>query len=295
MVAAAVADNAVARGVGAMNENRPGEAQRLLQFAHKVAPADPQPTLQLAKLALAMSDWPTAQALAEISARRHPDASTYSVLSQAQAKSENVDEAKAAMDAAIAAEPIDPYWRAQKFEMLRELALYDEAEIAARDAIEAEDRLKSVPNALPWLVSTDTIIARHWLLSRASSTADRVVILQGLCDLLALYADRTAPELASVSGYAAIANIKRELGAGVSEQKIADEFKLSVDEYRTYRQSVEQFAFVGESVELARQKQELLFDTGEELARIYRSEGRVSEADAVRADLDRVEEAGVLK
>jgi hypothetical protein len=52
---------------------------------------------------------------------------------------------------------------------------------------------------------------------------------------------------------------------------------------------------VGESIELARQKQELLFDTGEELERIYRSEGDSEEADAVKARLDAVEEAGVLK
>jgi hypothetical protein len=199
------------------------------------------------------------------------------------------------MDAAIAAEPIDPYWRAQKFEMLLEMGLYDDAETAARDAIEAEARLETLPNALPWLVSTDTIVARRWLIGRAKSTAERIQLLQGLFDQLALYAQRTAPELANVSHYAAIAAAKRELGAGVSEQKLADEFKLTVDEYRAYRQTIEQWVIVGESVELARQKLELLADTGEELERIYRSEGREAEADAVREVLDGVEEAGVLK
>lgn len=293
-VAAAIADNAVSRAVGLMTES-PGEAQRLLLFANKVAPADPQPTFQLAKLASAMDDWDSARSHAEAAARRNPDASTYSVLARAQGKLGNTAEAKAAIDAAIAAEPIDPYWRAQKFELLRELALYDEAEVAARDAIDAEKRLESVPNALPWLVSTDTISARRWLIGREKSTAERVVLLQGLFDQLALYAERTAPELANVSRYAVIAELKRKLGAGVSEQKIADELKLTIDEYRAYRQTVEQYPFVGESVELARQKQELMVDTGEELERIYRSDGKSAEADAVRAVLDRVEEAGVLK
>ncbi len=293
-VAAAVADNAVGRAVAVMNE-RPGEAQRLLQFANKVAPADPQPTFQLAKLASAMNDWPTARTLAQTSATRNPDASTYSILAGAEGKLGNTEAAISAMDAAIAAEPNDPYWRAQKFELLYDLAMYDEAEIAARDAIEAEDRLKSVPNALPWLVSTDTINARRWLIGRATSTPERAALLQGLFEMLAAYAERTAPELANVTGYAAIAEVKRELGAGVSEQKIADELNLTVEEYRAYRQALEQMPMVGESIELARQKQELLFDIGEELERIYRSEGKSEEADAVRARLDAVEEAGVLK
>jgi tetratricopeptide (TPR) repeat protein len=266
-----------------------------LLFAKKVAPADPQPTFQLAKLASAMNDWESARNLAETAAMRNPDASSYSLLARAEAKLGSTTEAIAAMDAAIAAEPNDPYWRAQKFELLRDMAMYDDAETAALDAIEAEDRLASVPNALPWLVPTDTVTARRWLISRAKSTPDRVALLQGLFDQLALYAERTATELANVTGYAAIVAAKKELGAGVSEQKIADEFGMTIDDYRAYRQSLEQTQMVGESIELARQKQELLFDTGEELERIYRSEGDSEEADAVKARLDAVEEAGVLK
>jgi len=293
-LAAAIADNAVSRAMGVMSE-RPGEAQRLLLFANKVAPADPQPAFQLAKLASAMDDWPSARALAEKSAKRNPEASTFSMLAQAEGKLGNPAAAIAAMDHAIAAEPIDPYWRAQKFELLRSLALYDDAELAAKGAIEAEDRLETVPNALPWLVSTDTINARRWLIGRAKTTPERAALLKGLFDMLAAYAGRTAPELANVTGYSAIAEAKRKLGAGVSEQKIADELKLTVDEYRVYLQATEQQALLGESIELARQKQEILFEVGEELERIYRSEGNSAEADAVRARLDAVEEAGVLK
>jgi len=294
LVGAAIADNAVSRALGVMSD-RPGEAQRLLQFAHKVAPADPQPMFQLAKLASAMNDWETARALAETAARRNPDASSYSVLAHAEGKLGNRAEAVAAMDAAIAAEPNDPYWRAQKFELLREMAMYDDAEAAARDAIQAEERLETMPNALPWLVSTDTIAARQWLIGRATSTPERAELLQGLFDQLALYAERTATELANVTHYAAIAEVKRKLGAGASEQKIADELNLPLDEYRAYRQTLEQTPMVGETIELARQKQELLGEVGEELERIYRSEGKSEEADAVRARLDAVEEAGVLK
>jgi tetratricopeptide (TPR) repeat protein len=294
LVGAAVSDNAVSRALAVMSD-RPGEAQRLLLFAKKVAPADPQPTFQLAKLASAMNDWESARNLAETAAMRNPDASSYSLLARAEAKLGSTTEAIAAMDAAIAAEPNDPYWRAQKFELLRDMAMYDDAETAALDAIEAEDRLASVPNALPWLVPTDTVTARRWLISRAKSTPERVALLQGLFDRLALYAERTATELANVTGYAAIVAAKKELGAGVSEQKIADEFGMTIDDYRAYRQSLEQTQMVGESIELARQKQELLFDTGEELERIYRSEGDSEEADAVKARLDAVEEAGVLK
>ncbi|MDQ2986454.1 MAG: O-antigen ligase family protein [Armatimonadota bacterium] len=294
-VAATVADQKVASALSEIKSGNAGVAQRLLLSARRTAPADPQPTLQLAKLAGSMNDWKSAADLAAEAAVRNPDASTYSVLAQAEQHLGRNDQAIAAIDKAIYAEPNDPYWRTQKFELLRAMGLYDHAEVAARDAVEAETKLDRKPNALPWLVSTDTLNARQWLLSRAKSTEERVDILRGIFDRLADYLEKTGPEVARVTGYSVIADAKRKLGPDASDEEVAKELKMSVGAYRESVDLAVNAERVGESVSLAREKQTFLLQVGEELERIYRSEGDVESADAVKSRLGEIKEAGVLR
>jgi O-antigen ligase/tetratricopeptide (TPR) repeat protein len=295
LVGAALVDDMVARSLASIADGRAGEGQRLLVTARKIAPTDPEPVFQLAKLAAGMNDWPSAAALAQTAAARKHDASSFGLLAQAEAKLGRVDQSLSAIDKAIYAEPIDPYWHAQKFQLLYDMGLYDRAEVAAKEAIESEEKLDAAANALPWLVSTDTITARKWLLTRPLSTRERIRILQSLFDRLADYAEKTAPELARVTGYVEIAEAKKKLGQEASSEDIAKELGMTPSEYFEYLSTVENATIVGESIAVAKQKQELLFETGEELRRAYLAEGNASSADAVRARLEAVEEAGVLK
>ena len=294
-IAAVGADQKVSAALAAIQENRPGEAQRLFISARKFAPADPQPTFQFAKLAVAMNDWKMAADLAQEAAMRSPDASAFALVAEAQASLGNSEASMHAIDKAVAAEPVDPYWLTKKFHLLRAMGRYEEAARAARSAIEVEEALDNRPNALPWLVTTDTIAARQWLLQRATSSGERQQLLKGLFERLAKYAERSAPEIARVSQYNVIAETKVKLGKDATDEAIAKELNVTVQELYEFRSATEQFVLVGESVSLARQKQELLFEVGGELERLYRSEGNTSSADAVRERLEGIEEAGALR
>jgi O-antigen ligase/tetratricopeptide (TPR) repeat protein len=294
-VAAALTDQKVAQALESIQAGRPGEAQRALLSARKIAPADPQPTYQLAKLAGAMNDWKSVSDLTAQAAARNPDASTYGLMAQAEASLGRIDGAMAAIDMAILAEPNDPYWQTQKFDLLRAAGRYDQAEAAAKEAITVEEQLRARPNALPWTVSTDTINARRWLAMRAKSDEERTALLRGLFDLLATYAERTVPELSRVTGYIAIADAKKKLGEDATDEAIAKELNLTLAQFYTDRTAAENTPLVGETVALAREKLNLMNDVGEELERIYRSASKSSEADAVRTRLDSVEEAGFLR
>lgn len=295
LIASAVADNKVSAALGAIQDDRPGEAQRLLVSARHTAPTDPEPTFQLARLAAAMNDWKSAADLSAQAALRSPAASHYGLLAQAQLRLGNADEALTAIDQAIEADANDPYWKAQRFEMLRQLGMYVEAEAAAIAAIAGEDRLSTLPNALAWHVSTESVNARRWLLQRAATTKDRVALLKGLFEQLALYAEKSAPEISRVTRYVNIARAKQKLGEGATDEELAAEMGASLEEFRSFREAAENTPLVGETVALAREKQKLLFEIGEELEGVYRSEGDSSSAAAVRARLDDIEEAGFLR
>jgi tetratricopeptide (TPR) repeat protein len=227
--------------------------------------------------------------------QKSPSASNYGMLAQAKAALGKTAEAVEAADSAIKADSNDPYWRVQKFDILRNAGNYDFAEAAAKEAIAAEDRLSSMPNALPWHVPTDTLSARQWLMQRAQSTEERFVILKGMFERLALFAEKSAPELARVTGYVNIADTKKELGEDATDEQLAEELNATVDEFRQFRAMVETTPIVGETIALAREKQELLFEIGRELEGYYRSVGDSESADAVKARLAAVEEAGVLR
>jgi O-antigen ligase len=293
--ASTYADAQVANALSALQDSRPGEAQRALLSAQKAAPTDPEPTYQLARLALAMDDAENGLHLAQRAVAKLPSATHHAILAEAYIKNDDLAKAVASMDSAILADPNDPYWRAQKFEMLRSQGLYEEAEKAAEDAIAAEDWLETVPNALAWHVPTDTLTARRWLLQRAGNTADRMAILKGLFERLALFAERSAPELSRVTGYINIAEAKTRLGEDARDEQLAEEMNATLEEFRAFREAAENTPLVGETVALAKQKQELLFEVGEELERLYRSEGDDAAADAVRARLDGIEDAGFLR
>ena len=295
LLGAALTDDMVSRALASIQAGRPGEGQRLLVSARKIAPADPQPNFQLAKLAAAMNDWKSASELAERAAERRKDATTYGLLAQAQAKLGNTDASIRSIDKAIYAEPNDPYWRAQKFQLLYEMGLYDEAATAAHDAIASEEKLDTKPNALPWHVSTDTVTARRWLLTRPMSIDERQKILRSLFERLANYAEKTAPEIARVTGYNAVAEAKRTLGPDATSESIAKELGMTSSEYFEYVSSVENAPIVGESVAIAKQKQQLLFEVGAELERSYRSSNDAEAADAVKARLEGIERAGALR
>ena len=294
-VASTVADSKVASALTSQQNGRPGDAQRALLSAQKAAPTDPEPTYQLARLALAMNDVESAVDFAQRAVAKSPKATHYGILAEAVLKNGDQEQALAAIDEAAQADANDPYWRAQKFEMLRTLGRYEEAEAAAKDAIAAEDRLETVPNALAWHVPTDSLNARRWLLQRAATTGERLSLTQGLFERLALFAERSAPEISRVTGYANIAEAKKKLGESATDEQLAEEMNATLDEFRSFREAAENTPIVGETVALAKQKQELLFETGEELERAYRAAGDDEAADAVRARLAGVEKAGFLR
>lgn len=295
-LAAAISDSKVAEALDAMSTGNVTLAEESLATASGFAPADPQPLYQRARLAAATRDWETALLHAKTVAERTPDPTYLALYARAQAATGKVDEAAETMDRAIAADPNDPHWRAEKSDLLRQAGRYEDAEVAARDAIEADLQLREKPNALPWHVSTDTLLVRRWLLSRADSNEERLALLQGIFDLLASYMEKTAVEISSMTGYREIAEARSRLSAVGGDEEMAEMLGFaSVEDYRAYKQLVETFEIAGESVVIARQKHDYLREVAAELEAAYRSAGDEAGAAAVRDRLEAIDRVAVVR
>src|SRR5207247_4307084 len=119
----------------------------------------------------------------------------YVVLADAYESGKDIAKAKEADQAAIAAEPKNPFFLRRYFEFQQRMGDETGARKTAEQLVESETSDYFKFTALPWLVNTDTVEARIYLAANGEPE-----LLQGAFDILLNYRKKTYSELLRLTG-----------------------------------------------------------------------------------------------
>jgi O-antigen ligase len=155
------------------------------------------------EIARAAKDAYAATSDLEMAIRSRPTAANYALLGDAFSLTPDKADAEAAYDNAIALAPASPIYKRRLFEFLKDSGNTVRAEKLAQTLIRAESSDWFKLNALPWVVSTDTVGARLFLARLSLEKGDdgsAISLLEGAFEILASYRVKTYTELLRITG-----------------------------------------------------------------------------------------------